>query len=77
MDSKSIKELMYGGIKELMRNKNYYYNSSVGSSYSHWTEEGHKAVVEYMDLLAGKIKEAEEAELDARAKQMVMTGLQS
>lgn len=75
MNKHAIKEMMFGGINELMRNKDYYYHSSVGATYSHWTERGREALNEYMDFMAWKMREAEEAELDARAKDMVMKEL--
>lgn len=66
---------MFGGINELMRNRTYYYHSTVGINYSHWTEEGQKALVEYMNVMGWKLKEAEEAELNRRAKELVIKGL--
>jgi hypothetical protein len=75
MDRPAIKDFMYGGIMEIMRNRQYFYNSGVGSTYSHFTEEGHKAVQEYMTLVASKMLEAEQNELNARAKQLVINGL--
>jgi hypothetical protein len=75
MDRPAIKDFMYGGLMEIMRNRQYFYNSGVGSAYSHFTEEGHKAIQEYMTLVAGKMLEAEQNELDARAKQLVMKSL--
>jgi hypothetical protein len=75
MDRKAVKELMYGGIAELLHNRHYYYHSSVGAQYSHWTEEGEKALAEYLNLMGYKMLEAEEAELDQRAKDLVLNGL--
>jgi hypothetical protein len=75
MDKGAIKELMYGGVQELMRNRKYYYHSTVGVNYSHWTEEGVKALADYMNLIGWKMLEAEEADLRQRAKEMVISGL--
>ena len=75
MDKGAIKELMYGGVQELMRNRKYYYHSSVGINYSHWTEEGKVALADYTNLLVCKMFEAEEAELRQKAKEMVISGL--
>jgi hypothetical protein len=77
MDRPAIKDFVYGGMMELMRNRQYYYNSGVGSSYNHWTEEGRAALADYMNLVAGKMWEAEQRELDARAKEMVLKELKS
>jgi hypothetical protein len=75
MDKQAVKELMYGGVAELMRNRHYFYHSTIGTSYSHWTEEGHKALAEYMIIIGQKMLESEEAELNQRAKDLVMKGL--
>jgi hypothetical protein len=75
MDRRAIKDFAYGGIMELMRNRQYYYNSGVGSSYSHWTDEGKEVLIEYMTIVAGKMHDAEQAELDARAKELVLREL--
>ena len=74
MDKAFCKDLMYAGIVELMENRRYYYTSSVGSNYSHWTE-GKQAVSELLELMTPKIQEAQHNELDRRAKDMVMKEL--
>lgn len=75
MDKQAVKDTIFGGLHELMRNRHYYYHSGVGSSYSHWTEEGKLALVEYMNVMGYKLMEAEENDLRKRSKEMVMKGL--
>lgn len=75
MEKQAIKELMYGGIKELMNDRRYYYKSSVGKQYSSFTESGKQVVEEFVMDLAGYIIEAENAELDQRAKDLVFKEL--
>ena len=75
MQKNAIKELLYGGISELMHNKTYYYKSSVGRGYSKWTDEGEKALNEFVSEIANFIIEADKEELDRRAKEMVMDTL--
>lgn len=75
MDKQALKEFTYGGIIELMRNRKYYYYSTVSAAYSHWTDEGKAALTEYMNLIGYKMLEAEEAELKERSKEMVIKGL--
>jgi len=58
-----------------MRNRHYFYHSAVGTHYCHWTEEGTKALADYMTIMGCKMLEAEEAELDQRAKDMVIKTL--
>lgn len=75
MKKSAIKDLVYGGIEEILNNRTYYYHSSVGLGYSHFTEEGKVALNEFMDLMAFKIKEAEQEDLNQRSKEMVMKSL--
>lgn len=75
MNSNAVKELMYGGVHQLVKNQKYYYHSEVGVSYSHWTEEGKSALADYMNIMVYKMIEAEEAELNQRAKNLVIKGL--
>lgn len=75
MDRQALKEFTYGGVLELMRNRKYYYHSTVGINYSHWTDEGKVALNELMNLIGYKMIEAEELELRERSKQMVLNSL--
>jgi hypothetical protein len=77
MNRAAIKDLLYGGLMEIMRNRQYYYHSGVNSTYNHFTEEGHEAVREYLSMIAAKMMETEHQELDARAKEMVLKELKS
>jgi hypothetical protein len=75
MDRTAIKDLLYGGMLELMRNPHYYYNSGVSNAYNSWTNEGRAALADYMNLVAGKMWEAEQVDLNSRAKELVLTEL--
>jgi hypothetical protein len=75
MEKNAIKQLMYGGIKELMADRRYYYNSGVGKNYSYFTDEGKVAVYEFVTEIASYITDAENNELDKRAKDMVLKEL--
>lgn len=75
MDKQAVKDLMFGGIHELMRDRKYYHHSTVGQNYSYWTDDGKEALFEYMTVMGWKLKEAEEADLRERSKQMVINGL--
>lgn len=71
----AIKDLVYGGLKELAVNKEFYYHSSVGPEYSHLTDAGREAIADYLDKMLYIINKSEEESLNIRAKQMVMNGL--
>lgn len=77
MEKQAIKELMYGGVNELMQNRRYYYHSTVGRNYSHWTEEGKEAMDKFMRDMTQYIYDAEHRSLNERAKEMVMKELKS
>jgi hypothetical protein len=75
MDRSAIKDFMYGGLMELIQNRKYYYYSGVGSTYSHLTDEGKTALVEYMNMVSWKMLEAEEIDLNKRAKEQTLNAL--
>lgn len=74
MDKRAIKDITYGGLLEIIKDrKNYYY--SVGPEYSNLTEEGGKAVLEYINIIAYKMMKAEEVDINQRAKELTMKAL--
>jgi hypothetical protein len=75
MHKDAVKHLLYGGLSELMQNSEYYYHSPVGSDYCHWTEEGERVMVGFVTIMATRMLEADQAQLDMRAKELVMDGL--
>lgn len=77
MRKNAVKDLIFGGLQELSRNTRFYYHSGVGSNYCYWTEEGKEAVIEFMKEMTPIMRAAEEQDLDARAKEMVLKELKS
>jgi hypothetical protein len=75
MEKAALKDLLYGGLTELMNNKEFYYRSSVGVDYSHWTEKGNIVMLEYVTSMTKQMHTAEDNALDKRAKDMVIRGL--
>lgn len=75
MQKSAIKDLVYGGLEEILNNRSYYYHSSVGANYSRLTDNGKEAVIEFIDLMSYKIIEANEADLNHRAKEQVLKEL--
>lgn len=71
MTEEDIKNLVYGSIRELTKNRTYYYNGYK----SHFTDEGKRVMSEMMDLYADKITKAIEEADEARAKEMVFKTL--
>lgn len=75
MDKDAVKNLVFGGVCELIRDRRYYYHSEIGTNYCHFTDKGEIALKEFMSQMAVVIRQAEEADLDRRAKEMVIKGL--
>jgi len=59
MNKAVIKDLIYGGIRELQQNSNFYYSSVVGVEYSHWTESGMLALHALVQNLSVEIDRCE------------------
>ena len=77
MEKQAIKELMYGSINELMHNSRYYYHSSIGKNYCHWTDEGKIALQQFMLDITQYMWDAEDEDLNKRAMDMVLKELKS
>ena len=60
-----------------MRNERFFYSSTVNQIYSHWTEEGQAALLEFMQANSQMILTADALELDERARRMVIDGLKA
>ena len=75
MDRTVVKDLLYGGLIEMMQNRDLYYRSSAGAKFSHWTERGTLAVAEFVTSMTPHMHTAEDEMLNERAKQLVMKEL--
>ena len=75
MDKEAVKSLLFGGFCELTRDSRYYHRSEVGPEYCYFTDRGKIAVQDFMTQMAVNIHRAEVADLDRRAKDMVIRGL--
>ena len=71
MTEEDIKNVMYGSIRELMRERKYYYSGY----HSHFTEEGRAVISEMVDMYSQKIEQAVKTDDEQRAKQMVFDTL--
>ena len=75
MERQALKEVLHGGIEELMSNPRYYYTSSIGVEYNHWTDQGRAALAEYIELLSYRIKRCQIEEDIKRSKEIVINEL--
>lgn len=62
---------IYAGLFEIIKDRHCYYHSSVGQDYSHLTEQGKEALVNWINAMAWQMLELEKQELDARAKKLM------
>jgi hypothetical protein len=75
MEQLALKETLYAGIRALAENRRYYYQSAMGTDYSHWTDEGKLALADYTKVIIGMVLVEEERLLNNRAKDLVIKGL--
>ena len=75
MEKDVVKDLMWGGLIELMNNKELYYRSVVGPEYGQWSDRGTQVMMAFMSSMTKQMQAAEEKELNRRAKEMVIKGL--
>lgn len=68
LDKQAIKDMMYGSLKELGRNQNFYYHSGFGHKYSHIRDEGRDLALSVLQDFVEKILELEERIYDERKK---------
>ena len=77
IDKQILKDLIYGCIKELGQNQDFYYHSNFGSKYSHLTQKGEKACIPIFEEFVHKVLEAEEAEYQERRKRETFDALKN
>jgi len=75
MEKSALKDVLYGGVSELIHNSKYYRYSPIGQDYCRFTEEGEVALKQFMQSMSVLIYATEEKDLDQRAKDMVIKGL--
>lgn len=70
-----VKDQIYGALLELTKNRTFFYRSSIGHEYCHWTDQGKQELMAWLDKATRDMLEAEEQELNARARDMVFNQL--
>ena len=68
---------VYAGIIEILKDKHFYYQSSISSEYNYLTDDGKEAVTEFISIMAPHMIKNENQMLDARSKQIMMDALKS
>jgi hypothetical protein len=75
MKSQDVEKMVIGSIKEILRDRRYFYNSTVGPDYCHLTEEGNRAILDLINVLGSRMLIALEQEDVERSKQLVLDNL--
>lgn len=69
------KKQVYAGILEILKDNKYYYYSTIGDNYCHFSEEGKIAIIDYIEQVAPTIIKKEQLEFEQRAKSTVWNEL--
>jgi len=70
-----LKNILYGSLAELAKDRRYYHYSEFGEKFCHFTDEGNQVVLEILQTWTAKLMEEEKRSLDKRAKELVLKGL--
>jgi len=69
------KDLVYGGLLELSRNKLVWHESSVAPEYSHLTEDGQKAIIHVVENMFRGLQIIHNQEVKEEAKRQMLESL--
>lgn len=69
------KDVIYGALSELARNKLVWYSSSIDPRYSHLTDEGREAIIEVVENMFRELENINQQEIKESAKQQTMDTL--
>ena len=71
------KDIVYGALLELSRNKNVWHESSVSAEYSHLTEEGREAIIHVIEDMFRGLQTIHQQEVKEEAKRQTLEALKS
>lgn len=66
------KDLVYGGLLELSRNKMVWHESTVSPEYSHLTENGKVAIIHVVENMFRGLQTIHETEIKEEAKRQTI-----
>ena len=76
LTTKEVMTMIEGSVKAVVDNPEYFYTSGVGPQYSKLTPSGCDMVLKTMTALLPLLAQAQERDLDARAKSITWNSLQ-
>ena len=69
------KDIVYGALMELSQNKQVWYESSIGTEYSHLTEEGKDAIIHVVEEMFRGLQTIHKQEVKEEAKRQTLEAL--
>jgi hypothetical protein len=72
---KDVERMIIGSVKEILKDRQYFYHSTVGPDYCHLTDEGNRAIIDIVNILGPRLLKAEADEDIERSKQLVLDQL--
>ena len=69
------KDLVYGGLLELSRNRLVWHESTVAPEYSHLTEDGQKAIIHVVENMFRGLQVIHAQEIKEEAKRQTLESL--
>jgi acid stress-induced BolA-like protein IbaG/YrbA len=69
------KDMVYGSLMELVKNKQVWHESSVSPEYSHLTDDGKNAIIHVVEELFRGMQTIHEAEIKEEAKRQTFEAL--
>ena len=73
--SNLLKQQIYAGIMEVIKDSSCYYTSYIGYRYDGLTEKGAEELKKFIDMMAPHMLELQNTELKELAKKMVVEEL--
>ncbi len=71
------KDIVYGALLELSRNKTVWHESSVSPEYSHLTEEGREAIIHVIEDMFRGLQTIHSQEVKEEAKRQTLEALRN
>jgi hypothetical protein len=69
------KDMVYGALSELVKNRTVWHQSTVSPEYSHLTEDGKDAIVHVVEEMFRGLQVIHEAEIKEEAKRQTLESL--
>jgi hypothetical protein len=73
--TEEVHAMIEGTLETIIKNRKYFYHSNVGPQYSKLYPEGEVMLIKSMNTLLPLLAEANNRELDKRAKEIVLKNL--